>query len=261
MKTALLISTYNWPEALNLVLESVQVQTKLPDEILIADDGSKKETEELINLWKEKSKVPIKHFWQEDDGFRKTIIMNKAIANTEADYIIQIDGDILLEKHFVEDHISDKKPGFFIKGSRALINEEATKTILAKKKIDWNYIQQNIKNKINATRNTLLAKLFRKDKIKSNNLKGCNFSFWRKDFIEVNGYNNDICGWGHEDIELAARLSNIGIKQRQLKMKAVCFHLHHNYFDRSKENENFNAYQKVIDEKITTCEKGYLQSF
>lgn len=260
MKTALLISTYNWKEALNLVLESVQVQTKLPDEILIADDGSREETQKLIHDWQKKSNIPIKHFWQEDNGFRKTIIMNRAIAGTEADYIIQIDGDILLEKHFIEDHLTDCKKGFFIKGSRALINEPTTKTILNQQNLDWRLIKANIKNKINATRNTLLAPLFRKDKIKSNNLKGCNFSFWKKDFVQVNGYNNDICGWGHEDIELAARLSNIGIKQRQLKMKAVCFHLHHAYFDRSNENDNFGVYRQVIEKKITTCENGYLQS-
>lgn len=260
MKTALLISTYNWPEALNLVLESVQKQTQFPDEILIADDGSGNATLQLIEDWKQKSKIPIQHFWQEDDGFRKTTILNKAIAYTSADYIIQIDGDIILEPHFVEDHITDCKKGFYIKGSRALINEVTTQQLMSSQNLDYSLIKRNIKNKINATRCPLIAPIFRKDKIKSNNLKGCNFSFWKEDFVKVNGYNNDICGWGHEDIELAARLSNIGIKQRQLKMKAVCFHLHHEYFDRSKESQNFESYQKVITENITTCSNGYEQS-
>lgn len=257
MKVALLISTYNWPEALNLVLESVMAQTQLPDEILIADDGSKEETKILIEDWKKKSKVPILHFWQEDKGFRKTIVMNQAIKNCSADYIIQIDGDILIEKNFIKDHCSDCKKGFFIKGSRALINKETTKTLLKDQKIDWKLVRNNIKNSINATRNTLIAPVFRKDKIKSNNVKGCNFSFWKTDFVAVNGYNNHMNGWGHEDIELAGRLSNIGIKQRQLKMKAVCFHLHHSYNDRSQENRNFETYKKVIADKITTCENGY----
>ena len=82
MKFALLISTYNWPSALDKVLQSVQNQTLKPNEILIADDGSKEETKTLIEDWKQKSKIPIKHFWQEDDGFRKTIIMNKAVLGS-----------------------------------------------------------------------------------------------------------------------------------------------------------------------------------
>lgn len=256
MKTALLISTYNWPDALNLVLKSVMMQTQMPDEILIADDGSRKETETLISGWQKSSPVPIRHFWQEDKGFRKTIVMNEAIKNSTADYIIQIDGDILIEKNFIKDHCSDCKKGFFIKGSRALINEETTASLLKSQQLDWKLIRSNIKNSINATRNPLLAPVFRKDKIKSDNVKGCNFSFWKNDFIAVNGYNNEMDGWGHEDIELAGRLSNFGIKQRQLKMKAVCFHLHHSYNDRSKENKNFETYKKVIAENITVCKNG-----
>lgn len=131
---------------------------------------------------------------------------------------------------------------------------------MSSQNLDYSLIKRNIKNKINATRCPLIAPIFRKDKIKSNNLKGCNFSFWKEDFVKVNGYNNDIYGWRHEDIELAARLSNIGIKQRQLKMEAVYFHLHHEYFDRSKESQNFESYQKVITENIATCSNGYEQS-
>lgn len=257
MKTALIISTYNWPEALEKVLQSVQIQTTLPDEIIIADDGSGETTKLVIEKWKKISKVPVKHFWQEDKGFRKTIIMNYAIANTEAEYIIQIDGDVILEKNFIADHLSDRKQGYFLNGSRALINEDSTRKFLSGA---ININQVKIKNKINGTRNPFLARYFRKDGPKSNNVKGCNFSFWKKDFIKVNGYNNDINGWGHEDIELAARLVNIGLKQRRLKMKAVVFHLHHNYFDRKNEQENYSYYLNVVKDKIAHCKNGYEQS-
>ncbi len=260
MKFALLISTYNWPSALDKVLQSVQNQTLKPNEILIADDGSKEETKTLIEDWKQKSKIPIKHFWQEDDGFRKTIIMNKAVAGTDADYIVQIDGDIILDKNFIKDHISEKQEGYFLNGSRALISEENTIKILAEKDLRMDWVSKNVKNKINATRFPLIANFFRKDHFKSNNVKGCNFSFWREDFIAVNGYNNDMSGWGHEDIELAARLNNFDIKQRRLKMRAICYHLHHDYFDRKNEQTNFSTYEKVVDEKIVTCKNGYQQS-
>lgn len=260
MKTALLISTYNWPEALDKVLQSLELQSIFPNEVLIADDGSKEDTRLIIKQWQSKSKIPIKHFWQEDDGFRKTIIMNSAIHNTDAEYIIQIDGDIIMSPKFIEDHLKERLSGFFLNGSRALVSKENTIKVLKSEKLNMDQVSKNVKNKINAMRVPLLSQLFRKDSFKSNNVKGCNFSFWKQDFVAVNGYNNSINGWGHEDIELAARLNNLGIKQRRLKMRAVCYHLHHDLFDRKNENDNFSVYQKVVDEKITKCENGYLQS-
>lgn len=259
MKVSLLISTYNWPEALNVVLKSVESQTVLPNEILIADDGSKAETQDLIEGWKKKSKLNIKYFWQEDDGFRKTIIMNKAIANAENQYIIQIDGDILLNKYFIEDHIGAAKKGFFVLGSRGLINEENTNLILANQSFDEKLAKKNIKNKINATRFPLGSFFLSKNQMKSRNVKGCNFAFWKDDFIAVNGYNNEMNGWGHEDIELAARLNNFGIKQKKVKLIAVCYHLHHSFNDRSNENKNFAIYENVVANKVVVCENGYHQ--
>src|SRR6478736_5160416 len=106
MKTALLISTYNWPEALNLVLKSILNQTKFPDEILIADDGSDNKTKELIDNFSTANNIVLHHVWQEDKGFRKSKILNKAIAKTTADYIVQIDGDCVIHKDFISDHIA-----------------------------------------------------------------------------------------------------------------------------------------------------------
>lgn len=260
MKVALLISTYNWIEALDKVLQSTQLQSVLPQEILIADDGSKEDTGILIEKWKAQSKIPIYHFWHEDQGFRKTIIMNKAVSATKAEYIIQIDGDIIIHPRFIEDHLNEKQHGFFLNGSRSLINKENTELILNKKELHISEIGKEVKNKINATRFPWMANFFRKDAFKSNNVKGCNFSFWREDFIKVNGYNNKISGWGHEDIELAARLNNLGIKQRRLKMRAICYHLHHDFFDRKNENSNFSVYQNAVDQKIIRCANGYLES-
>ncbi|AQW90337.1 glycosyltransferase family 2 protein [Elizabethkingia anophelis] len=257
MKVALLISTYNWPKALDLVFQSIVIQTVLPDEILIADDGSSHHTKELIDKWKTRFSIPVKHFWQEDKGFRKTIILNKAIAGTDSQYIIQIDGDIILNKKFIEDHLHEAREGFFLNGSRSMINEANTKALLSSDKLCIKTMIKNVKNKINATRFPFASRFFRKDHLKSNNVKGCNFSFWKNDFIEVNGYNNDLNGWGHEDIELAARFNNIGIKQRRLKMKAVCYHLFHEYLDRQNESKNLSSYQQVVRENMVQCKNGY----
>src|SRR6185437_1204228 len=112
-KIGLLISTYNWPEALELVFLSILGQARMPDEILIADDGSGDDTRKLIDSYREKFNIPIRHAWHEDNGFRKSIVLNKAVKLAESDYIIEIDGDIILDHRFIADHIKQAAKGFF----------------------------------------------------------------------------------------------------------------------------------------------------
>lgn len=252
----MVISTYNWPEALELVLKSVLDQTIAPNEILIADDGSDASTKAVIESFKKKTVIPIKHYWHEDNGFRKTIIMNQAIAAAAGEYIIQIDGDIILHSQFIADHLTDAVEGYYIKGSRSMLTSERTAKILKTKNTHIHPLSSGVGSKINATYFPLLAFLFRGDHLRSNNLRGCNFSFWKKDFMAVNGYNNDLKGWGHEDIELAARLTNLGIKQRQLKLKAICFHLYHQINARDNEDLNYKKYLKAVNSGTITCQSG-----
>ena len=101
---SLIIATYNWPEALRLCLNSILKQTILPSEIVIADDGSDERTAKLIHDFAQKVSFPIFHEWHEDKGFRKTIVLNRAIRKVSASYIIQIDGDIVTSPHFIEEH-------------------------------------------------------------------------------------------------------------------------------------------------------------
>ncbi len=103
---AIMVSTYNWPEALERCVQTILAQDRLPDEILIADDGSGEATKQAVERFKSISKVPIHHIWHPDEGFRLSVIRNKAIEAAQSEYIIQIDGDILLDPHFISDHLS-----------------------------------------------------------------------------------------------------------------------------------------------------------
>ena len=140
MRTTLLISTYNWEDALKIVLLSAHQQTIQPNEILIADDGSRTSTKKIIDVFSQK--LNIKHVWHEDNGFQKTIILNKAIAQTNSDYIIQIDGDIIMHKNFIKDHISKAKKGQFIHGSRVFLNKALTKKTLKNQHLYFSFFQQ-----------------------------------------------------------------------------------------------------------------------
>ena len=254
---ALLISTYNWPEALHLVLESVRRQYLLPDEVLIADDGSGEETTHLIRHFQQDFPVTLHHFWQEDKGFRKTQIMNKAVAASNCDYIIQIDGDIVLHPSFIADHISVSEKGTYIKGSRVLLSQPKTRELLhAQRPVSLSAFSTGIVNRINAMRIPAIASFFVKKRKRSHDLRGCNCAFWRTDFMTVNGYNNDLSGWGHEDIELAARFVNLGLLQKRVKMLAVCYHLFHPINSRSEEDANMQVYKKVVASGEYICTNG-----
>ena len=109
MRVSIIITTYNRPDALKLVLQSINSQSVSPNEIIIADDGSKNSTKKCIDEFKKKSSILLVHSWQEDKGFRVAKSRNKAIAKSKFDYIILIDGDVILHDKFIEDHFKSKK--------------------------------------------------------------------------------------------------------------------------------------------------------
>lgn len=256
-KTSILFSTYNQPDYLILTLNSIFAQSVLPDEIVIADDGSRDETRELIDAIREVSPVPIMHVWHEDDGFRKSAIMNKAVSIASGDYIIQIDGDIVLHRHFVKDHISAAKPHTFSAGSRVLLPET-----LSKRMLDGQDIRIPAKVRLstmNAYRIPCLMK-YMAGRYKQTNRRslgrGCNFAFWKEDFVKVNGYNEDMVGWGFEDSELAIRMLNAGTGKQILKLGAVCYHVWHKLNSRHNETRNWDIYQAADVKKIKYTENG-----
>jgi len=132
---SLVTPTYNWPEALELLLLSIKKQTHFPDEVIIADDGSKKETATLIKKMQKDFPVPLHHIWHKDNKNQKPAIMNKAIASATYEYIIEIDGDIIMHKDFVKDHLSLAKKGTFLYGSRVNIQQEHLPTLFQKKQL------------------------------------------------------------------------------------------------------------------------------
>ncbi|WP_345949393.1 glycosyltransferase family 2 protein [Mucilaginibacter sp. PAMB04274] len=256
-KVAVLISTYNWPEALELVLLSLLHQTRMPDEILIADDGSRPETTVLIDHYRKLFTVPLKHAWQEDKGFRKCLILNKAVKLSEADYIIEIDGDIIVNPKFVADHERAARKGYFMQGSRTMLTEAKTKEILQTKQVNFHSLSQGLYSRFNAVRIPLLSMFFKPDPRSSWNVKGCNLAFWRADYIKINGYYNDFEGWGWEDYEFGARLINAGVLKKRLKMAAISYHIFHPWHDRGNFLPNELIYRKTVSEKLTYCPSGY----
>lgn len=256
---SLIISTYNWPEALELCLLSIKKQKVMPNEVIIADDGSGEETKKLIERFQKNFPVPLIHTWHPDNGFRKTIVLNKAIDICKGDYIIQIDGDILTHPYFIKDHLKYCRKGYFIKGSRAMLSSEKTFEIIKAKNILISISESGVKHKFNALRLSFLSFLITTNPTNSRDVKGCNMAFWKEDLLKINGYDNDLSGWGHEDIELAARFINAGVLKYHLKLAAVCYHLHHELNARDRENNNLKYYESIVEKKVSYCKNGIKQ--
>ena len=229
MKTSLIISTYNWPGALAVCLDSVGKQRLLPDEIVIADDGSSEETSLLVKEYAESCPVPVIHVWQEDEGFRLAKIRNKAVAQASGDYIIQIDGDVFLHKNFVEDFISIARPGHCILGSRVSLGKKLSykiiKSCVAHSIFPWTKgIHRKHARALYAKFGRSISLKYRLDESKG---FGCAMGYYRNDFIAVNGYDERFEGWGCEDRDLLLRLLNNNVHNHKLLFIGIVYHLWH----------------------------------
>ncbi len=216
MTCSLVITTYNWKEALELVLLSVLKQTVHPDEIIIADDGSREDTKALINKFIKTSNINIIHSWQEDDGFRASASRNKAIAKASGEYIVLIDGDMILHQDFIKDHLLYASPNHFVQGSRILLTQNKTEDVFLSKTVDFSFFESGLQNRKNRLKLNLLTKMFSKSNKNLKGIKTCNMAFFKVDCMSVNGFNEDFVGWGREDSEFAVRLLNNQILRKPL---------------------------------------------
>jgi glycosyltransferase involved in cell wall biosynthesis len=256
---SLVVSTYNSPNALRRCLQSVLRQRVMPSEIIIADDGSGDETKKVIDEITAVATIPIIHVWQPDEGFQLARIRNKAILKSTSDYIINIDGDILLDKNFIHDHLYFARPGKFIAGDRASLSPVATQKYMEDRNGYPSFYTKSLKKRKHAFRCLWLAEFYcfiRRVTHPASYVMGCNMSFWRKDLLKVNGYNELFRGWGSEDCELAARLINIGIQARFVQCYAVVFHLYHPENDRTEAYSNNQLFREAIQNKIMYIEQG-----
>ena len=256
MLVSLIITTYNSPAALLLVLKSVERQSTLPSEVIVADDGSNKNTQELIKNFQLTTCLKIIHSWQKDTGFRASKSRNKAIAKSDGDYIVLIDGDVILHPKFIRDHIKNSEIGCFIQGTRVLLTEDATKDIFKRMSIIFSYYSHGIKNRKNAFHSDFLSKLFVKKKKYLTGIKTCNMSFFKEDCVNINGFNNDFEGWGREDSEFAVRLLNSGILRKNLRFNAIQLHLWHTENTKVSLRQNDVILNSSINNNSKWCNNG-----
>ncbi len=232
---SVIVSTYNNPEWLEKVLWSYNYQTFKDFEVVVADDGSGEDTRAMIESLTKKVNYPIQHIWHEDNGFQKTIILNKATTACNGNYLVYTDGDCIARKDFLEVHANKRERGYFLSGGYFKLPMAISK-IISKNNIE----SQECFN-IDWLKSKGLQSSFKNNKITSKGLKsvllntftpttatwnGHNASGWKEDILSANGFDERM-QYGGEDRELGERLFNSGIKAKQIRYSAICLHLDH----------------------------------
>lgn len=243
---SLIVTTYNWPGALNSVLQALSEQRYAHWEVIVADDGSTNETAQIIRTWKEKFPVPLIHCWQSDCGFRAGMVRNRAVARAQYEYLIFIDGDCVVPRDFVSRHVALAETGWFVAGSRILLSEAFTSTILANalpvhRMSAWQWCKAWWKGQCNrwlAIGKWPLGPLRKIFPARWQGAKTCNLGMWKQDFIRVNGFDESFEGWGFEDSDCVIRLQRSGIYRKTGKFFVSVFHLWHPNASRAHADEN-----------------------
>jgi GT2 family glycosyltransferase len=253
---ALVINTFNQPDYLSRVLQAVSRQSVLPDEVLLADDGSADETKAVFDRWRVAQKFRCEHAWQEHQGFRRARVLNQTIALAHGEYLVFLDGDTIPHPRFVADHRALAGESQFVQGHRALIREKAA-AWFGENNFSSDRRRALLQNQISGLKNSFRWPFaFRKINHRLRGIRGCNLAIWRSDLVRVNGYNEAFVGWGREDSELAVRLKNSGVRRLDVRGRALCYHLWHSPVSRAELAGNDEILARAILEKHTRCERG-----
>lgn len=265
---SVIVTTFNRVNALNSVLESLANQTLSADEIMVADDGSDDQTNECVKRWQDKG-LNVIHCWQENQGFRAGRIRNIAAAKSNGEYLIFLDGDCLVFPDFIENHQRLSEQGWLVVGNRLLMSEALTDTTLAgeSQPLTWEWKQwlRALKSK-NINRVTPLLRLGTDSRLRTlrkNRWKGahsCNLGIWSENFLEVNGFDEDYQGWGHEDADLVSRLFQAGVSRKEGHLAVPVLHLWHQIHPRDNEVKNRHRLHGMLEgQRPIYCVRGIQQ--
>ncbi len=261
---AVIVATFNWPAALERVLSSLADQTYRAFEVIVADDGSGPDTADLVQRWTERAPFPVRHVWHGDEGFRAAAIRNRAVAATEAEYILFLDGDCVVRPDFLARHAALSSYGHFVAGNRVLLSRKFSERILELLLDVWTWSNRRwISERLSGglTRWLPLLRLppgaWRDRAPRAwEGAKTCNLGIWREDFLAVNGLDERYTGWGYEDSDLVIRLIRHGVRRRDGRLGTTVLHLWHQEHERDGTEANLARLAAIQENPAIHAEVG-----
>jgi glycosyltransferase involved in cell wall biosynthesis len=268
-KVSVIVSTYNSPEWLEKVFWGFCAQTEVNFEVVIADDGSREDTRDLINRMRLISPFEIVHVWQADDGFQKCRILNKAIASASGDYLIFTDGDCIPRNDFVAQHIQNADQGRYLSGAYLKLPMKISQAINREDVESQRVFSPEWLMGIGFNSRLKLLKLTRSRKLGEllNRLipvkptwNGNNSSCFKVSAIAVNGFN-ELMQYGGEDCEFGYRLVNLGLKPKRIRYSTIALHLDHSrgYVTQDMLHKNSEIIKITLEQKLKWTNVGVNQ--
>lgn len=261
---SVIVTTYNREDALESVLRSLSRQTDRGFEIVVADDGSGASTRALVDTFKPRIGVPLRHVWHEDKGFRAAKIRNFGILRSSGRYCVFLDGDCIARRDFVAAHRRLAEPGWFVTGNRLLLSAQATERVL-KEKLEpeiWtarDWIRRRAAGEINRLLPLMALPMGPLRKLAAGAWQGarsCNLAVWRSDLDRVDGFDAAYDSWGREDSDLIVRLLHAGIRRKLGSFATGVIHLWHPEADRSGLETNDGRLGEVMSGERVRARSG-----
>jgi cellulose synthase/poly-beta-1,6-N-acetylglucosamine synthase-like glycosyltransferase len=265
---SVIVTTYNWPAALELCLDSLFAQQDPAFEIIIADDGSTPANQAQVQAYCVNSPVSIQYVHHDDQGFRAGTIRNKAVAASHGEYLLFIDGDCVCPADLIARHRQLAESGYFVPGNRVLLSESFTQEVIGKhiplhqqplSYFVFLWLQKKI-NRISAFIQLPLGVLRKVQPKKWQKAMTCNLALWKSDFLQANGFDELYEGWGFEDSDLVIRLIHAGIKRKEGRFAVPVLHLWHPHNDKSKQDLNYQRLLERLEQQdLIVATKGISQ--
>ncbi|MBL7866085.1 MAG: glycosyltransferase [Cyclobacteriaceae bacterium] len=265
MRATLIINFYKQLEPLKLILAALDRQSIADYEVIIADDGSPPEIVDQLQDCMKASKLNIRHIWHEDTGFRRTVILNKAIVDSRTEHLIFIDGDCIPHKNFMEAHIADREENTTLAGRRVNLSPKLTQQVNAemirsgklerswRRQVWWDGLfgkTTHVERSYYLSSGRIQQMLHSGDV----HILGCNFSVNKKDVLAINGFDERYLAWGYEESDLEERLKWNGVRMKTVKNRAIVYHMFHR--ERAGISDNEALFRSVLEGKEPVTQFG-----
>lgn len=260
-----ILTAYNQLHFLRRVLRGYLRQSHTHYAITVADDGSKDGTDAFIQSMVEpfaERGIRLEHIWQEDDGWRKCRILNRAVAQApDEPLLIFSDGDCIPPRDYIATHVEAHVPRSFHVAGGVRLSKEVSETI-TEADVDSGHFEtlaeevhhKDARRRYRKSKWGTLVRRRRRPKI-----LGLNFAVDRSLFVAVNGFDENFRSYALEDSDIRDRLMRLRPRPiiRNMYGTNEVFHLWHPSSDPTRGRKT--QWDYYTSKRPIACENGYAQ--